>query len=368
MMIAALSLLGAAASGPKMPAGGVPASLMSHFTTGVNITRWFNYTGQNHNVDHYRTYMLPADFAEFKKLGIGFVRLCVGPQEIYRDAGSVDPITLQYVDKGVARLTKAGLAVVWDLHDNGSMKLADVAANRPGFVKFWSTIARHYQGRYEKMLVFELKNEPMFLKNPQDWYRLQEDTVAAIRKVDPARTIMVSGTSWSSPDQLQNFKPLKQKNLVYTAHCYDPFFFTHQGASWVGAPPSDLKHIPFPSSPEAAAAVLDDNPAKEKETIEAYGRDRYNDAYLVSRMRLLADYAHQWKVPIILGEFGANPPVSPQESRANWFRGMRAALDETGLPWCLWGYDDGMGLGRTIGTDGKLWLDPVTLRNLFRQP
>lgn len=362
---AALLILGLNVPSPRpaLPNDGVPASIMKRLTRGVNITRWFNYTGQDHNVDHFKSYMIPADFTEFKTLGLGCVRLCVGPQEIYRD-GAYDPITLSYVDKGVQQLIGDGLMVIWDLHDNGSMKLSDDPSTRPKFTQFWKAIAEHYKGKYEGSLVFELKNEPMFPKNPGDWYQLQEDTVKAVRRADPQRTIMVTDTSWSSIDTLAGFKPLPQKNLIYTVHCYDPFFFTHQGASWVGAPPSDLKQVPFPSSPEAVSAIMSKNPDKEASTLKWYGEQKFNAAYLESRMKMAMDYARANHVPIFLGEFGSNPPVAPEESRSNWFKGMRAAFDKTGIPWCLWGYDDGMGLGRRV-VNGQLVLDPNTLSSLF---
>jgi hypothetical protein len=46
---------------------------------------------------------------------------------------------------------------------------------------------------------------------------------------------------------------------------------------------------------------------------------------------------------------------------------MRQAIDRLHLPNSIWGYDDGLGLGRRVNPDGTLWLDPVTLKAFFRQ-
>ncbi len=366
LILAAASILAAPSASFAKSVGGVPSQLWSHFKRGANITRWFNYTGQSNPIDHFKTYMLPQDFRIFKELGLGFIRLCVGPTEIYRN-GDFDHQNMPYIDAGVAKLIRNGQAVIWDLHDNSTMGLSKSAIARQGFVSFWKAIAEHYRGDYEKALVFELKNEPVFSKNPQTWYRLQERTVKAIRKIDPERTIMVTCTSWSSIDQLPNFTPLPQKNLIYTVHCYDPFFFTHQGATWVGNPPSGLQHMPFPSSEKAAKSILSINEPQNQNTILWYGKQHFNDQYLLSRMELAMTYAKAHHVPMVLGEFGSNPPKALPADRARWFRGMRKAFDETGIPWCVWGYDDGMGLGRTVDATGKVVIEKLVEKNLYHR-
>ena len=43
-----------------------------------------------------------------------------------------------------------------------------------------------------------------------------------------------------------------------------------------------------------------------------------------------------------------------------------AAVDPTlKLPNSIWGYDEGLGLGRAVGADGSLWMDPVTLSHFY---
>lgn len=365
--LVAASLMGVAelAAGAKAP-GGVPNSLWNHFTRGVNITRWFNYTGQNNPIDHFKTDFKPRDFQIFNDLKLGFVRLCIGPQEIYRD-GDFDHQNMPFIDQGVAELIHNGQVVIWDLHDNSTMGLSKSEPARQGFLKFWQNVARHYRGQQEKMLVFELKNEPVFAKNPQDWYSLQAEVVRAIRKIDSRRTIMVSATEWSGIDALAQFKPLPETNLIYTVHCYDPFLFTHQGASWVGNPPSGLQHMPFPANEDVAKAILAINEPQNKGAILWYGNQKFDEAYLKGRMQVAMDYAHRNRVPMVLGEFGSNPPKALPDDRARWFAGMRKAFDSTGMAWCLWGYDDGMGLGRTVDASGHIHLERDVERNLFRQ-
>jgi len=361
-------LLGAAlafSGSAQVDAGGVPESLLRHFTTGVNITRWFCYQ-PTYDSNHLDTYLIPADYDEFRKLHLGFVRLCLAPDAV-DDGGTLNASTLPYLDKALANLTGANLAVIFDLHDNGQLKLDAPDHDNSGFVSFWTAAAKHYKGKLENSVVFELVNEPQFTKNPDVWYALQQQTVDAIRAVDPRRSIMVSGTSWSGIDTLASMNKLPEKNLIYTYHCYDPFFFTHQGASWVGEYPGKFKSVPFPSSPEAIGAMIDQVDERYRPALRDYGDHRYDQRYLRGRLAKAQDWAQAHGVPAVLGEFGAYPPVSPPDSRARWFDAMRQSLKEVGAPSCLWGYDDALGLGRHLEPNGALWLDPITLRHLYHQ-
>ena len=349
---------------PAQDAGGVPKAVLSKFGRGLNITRWFCYQQNASDANHFQHYLLPEDLATFKRLNVSWIRLCVSPEVIYQD-GQPNLKNLPYLDAGIGKLKKANLLTVLDLHDNGQLKLDQPDHDNDGFVSFWRAMANHYKGQSESTLVFELLNEPQFNQNPQVWHALQEKTVEAIRAVDPKRTIMVSGISWSGIEALLNLPPLKQKNLLYTFHCYDPFLFTHQGASWVGDPPKGLQSMPFPSSPELVKVALSKSPASDEGAIVDYGAHRFDANYVKERIAKGASYGHLHHVPVVLGEFGAYPPVSPVDSRGRWFSAMAAAIQIANVSSALWGYDDGLGLGREVGSNGRLKLDPVTLKWLF---
>ncbi len=356
----AVAVLAALAS--PQDANGVPTSLWSKFKTGVNVTRWFCYLGNPTDENHFRTYLNDQDFAEFKRLHVSFVRLCISPEVGYDNMAK----NLPFIDAALERFHKAGIAVLWDLHDNGQLKLDQPGHDNSGFVRFWESMARHYLGKSENEVVFELVNEPVFRTNPEVWYALQETTVKAIRAIDPKRTIMIASTSWDGIDTFLKMPVLSERNLIYTFHCYDPFFFTHQGASWVGDQPKLFKNVPFPSSPEAVSQMIDQVPSQFQGTLRSYGEQRYDANYLRDRIGAPAAWGRLHHVPVVLGEFGAYPPVSPVASRSHWFEAMRAAIDTAGVPHAIWGYDDALGLGRSL-ENGRLKLDPVTLKSFFGQ-
>ena len=368
MLSTTTSLTGAGmkVSAPGAQIGGVPSALMSKLKTGVNITRWFCYLKDPKDTTHYSTYMVKGDYNALKALNVSFVRLCLAPDAIY-DAGKLNKTTSPFVDSALEALTSRGMAVIYDLHDNGQLKLDDPAVDHKGFITFWEQAAARYKGKFESSVIFELVNEPVFQKNPGDWFKLQSEAVMAIRRIDPLRTIMVSGTSWSGIDGLDSLQTLPQNNLVYTYHCYDPFFFTHQGASWVGDKPGKFKKVPFPASPAAVAKILPDNDPAYAGDLKWYGDQKYDAAYLESRLSKATMWALGKRVPIVLGEFGAYPPNADPQDRSRWFIGMKAAIQKLGIANAIWGYDDGLGLGRAKETDGTVTLDSVAIRSFYNQ-
>lgn len=342
---------------------GVPAPLLAKLDRGVNVTRWFCYQGGPGTPEHFKTYLKTADLDEFHRLGIHFVRLCLAPETVV-DGDKPRAEAMPYVDAGAERLEKAGLAVILDLHDNGQLKL-DTTGNGAAFTSFWEGMARHYQGKGYGSLVFELLNEPVFEKNPEAWWALQSRTVAAIRAIDPKRTILVTGTGYGGIEPLTKLPPLAEKNLVYSFHCYDPFWFTHQGATWAGDAPKQIKGLEFPANAANANDVASRMSKPYDDWIRDYGRRGEGAAYVLGRLKLAVDWGKAHDVPVLLGEFGSYPLVAPPDSRARWFTAMREAIASLGVRNCLWGYDDGFGLGRSVASDGTIHVDPIPVKNLY---
>ncbi|HRK20306.1 MAG TPA: cellulase family glycosylhydrolase [Fimbriimonadaceae bacterium] len=343
--------------------GGVPAALWSHFKTGVNVTRWFCYEGVNAGSAHWQNYLTDADLANFKRLKVTFVRLCVSPDLALKD-GKTNAALLPHLDRAIAKLDRAGIATLLDLHDNGQLRLDGANPRTAEFKSFWTDMAKRYNGQRLNKLVFEPVNEPIFREKPDDWQKLEGEIIAIIRKIDAKRTITATSNSWSGVDSFLKLKKRPESNLIYTFHCYDPFFFTHQGATWAGNEARAMKNLPFPSSPELVSPLLPSIEERYRGVAVDYGKGKFDAAYLAKRIGDAAAWGKTNSVPVFLGEFGAYPPAAPVESRARWFAAMRAAVARHRMPNALWGYDDGLGLGRRKEGTG-IWLDPLTLKHFY---
>jgi endoglucanase len=139
-----------------------------------------------------------------------------------------------------------------------------------------------------KKCFFEILNEPEF-RDRYRWEGVQSKLAAAIREGAPAQSIIAAGANWSGDNELLFIEPLRDPNLIYNFHFYDPHVFTHQGATWSTNYVHYLKDLPYPSSPEnvqEAAALIPD--AVNRLQVEHYGMDRWNASRINDEIGLIA--------------------------------------------------------------------------------
>ena len=83
---------------------------------------------------------------------------------------------------------------------------------------------------------------------PRSPIPIHAEAIAAIRKIDPQRIILVSPGNWGDIRELDKLRlPDDDDRIIVTVHCYEPFHFTHQGAGWVQL--QQLRGIVYPGPP-----------------------------------------------------------------------------------------------------------------------
>jgi len=153
------------------------------------------------------------------------------------------------------------------------------------------------------------------------------------------------------------------RNVVYNFHCYEPFRFTHQGATWAGDWVKGLKNAPYPSSPEAVAGVLADLPdEKARENMIQYGKENWNAEKIDAVIARAAAWGKKKGVPLTCNEFGVYRKVAPTEARLRWIRDVRTALEKHHIGWAMWDYAGGFSV--VVEKDGRRVPDPATLESL----
>jgi len=349
---------------PASEAPGVPAARLERLRAGANICRWFRFP-HNETPEFFRDYIPEAEAEMMSRIGLKHVRLCVAPKEIMDAAtGAVREDRMKFLEAAIRRLQRAELLVMVDIHNED--RAAELNPDwQNAFVKFWSALAGRLTGFDPELTMLEIINEPVFSTREVEWNTLNVRLAAAIREKAPQHTIVTSGANWGGIDGLQKLTPLPDRNVVYSFHCYDPFTFTHQGATWSSEEVNPLRQVPYPSSPAEVApllSALQDQP-KSKWMLEQYGREQWNKGKISARFQQVISWCEKHGVPLYCGEFGVLPWFAKPEHRAQWFADFGQVLAANKIGWAVWGWDEGFGLNRRH-VDGKPVIDPVVAQAL----
>ena len=339
-----------------------------HLRHGINLSHWFAqvYDAQGYTKEHFDTYDTAQDMALIKQMGFDHVRFTLNSEPMFR-RGQADRIPAEYlvmVDAAVKMILDQGLAVIIDIHPESDFK-AKLAADDnfvEQFEDYWRALARHYSTLDPEKLFFEILNEPEF-KDRYRWAGVQARLARAIREGAPRHTIIVEGANWSSISELLFLEPLRDPNIIYNFHFYDPHIFTHQGATWSTNFQHYLTKLPYPSTPENVQTAVAQAPdAVNQQAIVRYGLDRWDAARIEAEIGVAAAWGKRWNVPLTCNEFGVYRLAATPEDRAAWIHDVRTALEKHGIGWTMWDYAGGFSV--VVRKDGTTTVDDVTLTAL----
>jgi endoglucanase len=249
------------------------------------------------------------------------------------------------VDFLVTNALNQQLAVIVNIHHFDDFT-KDPMAQTAKFYGIWRQLAVHYR-EFPTTVAFELLNEPKDAATTAVLNPIYAEAIRLIRQTNPTRPIFVGPGKWNQVSELPNLRlPGNDDNLIVTIHCYDPFYFTHQGASWAG-PDVKTTGIIFPGppstplSPDAASA----NKASVRDWIQRYntlpaGKNPSSPLVFREKLQSAKQWSERFGRPIHLGEFGCYTKADP-ESRARFYSEFRKALNEVGFGWAVWDWKAG---------------------------
>jgi endoglucanase len=256
-------------------------------------------------------------FQTIKKAGFDSVRLPVKwSAHAKADAPyTIDATFAERVDWAIDQALTNKLNIVVNVHHYDEMD-ADPDKHLPRLIGLWRQIAARYRDR-PAGVYFELLNEPHDKLTEAKWNAAFPQVLEVVRKTNPTRPVVIGPGQWNSIGALDKLElPKDDPNLILTIHFYEPFKFTHQGASWVkGADKwkgqkwtgSDAEQSEIRKSFEKAAAWA-----------KKHGR------------------------PVFLGEFGAYQ-AADMDSRARWTRFVVGEAEKLGFSWAYWEFSSGFG-------------------------
>jgi endoglucanase len=310
--------------------GASPALAAAAQTTGtVNLRRGINVLGYDPIWrDPAKGRFQEKHFRAIRDGGFDFIRVNLHAFRHMNPSGEIDKAWLERLDWVVANATKAGLAVILDEHDFDACS-KDPAMCRVALGNFWKQVAPRYR-RAPPGVMFELLNEPHASLDAPAWNQLLVEMLAIVRKTNPNRTVVIGPTGWNNMNALATLRlPDEDRNILVTFHYYEPFRFTHQGASWTDM--VAVKGIGWGS-----------------------GEDRER---LAADFAKVADWSRRNRRPILLGEFGAyDKSGTPMELRAAYTSAVAREAEKNGFSWAYWQFDSDF-VAWDMGKDG--WVEPI---------
>lgn len=193
----------------------------------------------------------------------------------------------------------------------------------------WNQIATSFS-KFDNNLYFEILNEPKENMDVKTLNTTYERVIKIIRKISPIRKIALGGIMWSNFASTETtYVPSGDKNIILLFNYYNPFEFTHQGASWV----------------DGASAW---EGMKWLGTEEEMARIRKEFDFATEQARIKG-------VDLMIGEFGAYSDAD-MKSRARWTDFVAREAEKRNIAWTYWEFCSSFG---AYDNFSKEWRKPL---------
>jgi hypothetical protein len=369
----------AAESGPRFERGiGVTAMAWAAVEPDTKAFTFPPYVGPSYT-------LTPGELQALRRTGFDFVRLAVDPGPFLQFRGTRRAAVDRMLTERVQLIRASGLGVIVDFHPSDmhpdyTAQALTAGLQTPIFQSYLQLIrdAAALLGQlHAKRVALELMNEPPIAAGL--WQPMLQAAYSAARAGSPDLPLILEGGDEASAAALMKMKttPFAADPAVrYVFHYYDPYQFTHQGASWNAA--RYLADVPYP----ARARPLDDSLTATAATIaalklsapekslayedartrlEGYRASGFDAGAITKAFARIADWARSQGIPpdrVMLGEFGARQTAlqsagARARERTQWFHDVSAAAEASGFGWAVWAYRSagGFGLARSDGDD-----------------
>ncbi len=361
---AALIALIPAVCGGKAPESPLNPSGFS-IRRGVNLSHWlsqdFGWTPKYASVRE-------TDIRFISDIGYDHVRIPIDEMEMWDESGKPVSEAFRNLSDCLGWCEAAGLSAIVDLHILRSHHFN--AANEGGSNVLWSdsTAQNHFVGLWTALsdslrlwpvnrVAYELLNEAVAPEH-EDWNKLLNKAVDAIRSREPDRVLVIGPNMWQIAPNLRHLRlPEGDRNIILSFHTYSPLAFTHYRADWTSFR-SYAGNVRYPgviisdADWEKFVAPSDENVKNPlSDARESWDRNR-----LVGVFRDGLAFSREKGLQLYCGEFGCMPTVD-REQRLKFYEDQVAAFEENGVAWCNWEYKGDFGIYR--------W-DSASLKSLER--
>ena len=345
----AVALLGVAS--PSISAAEVQTAPLV-LGQGTNLAHWLSQVW--YDKAERRDFIVEDDFAYIAKLGFDHVRLPIDEEQMWTEDGKRDKEAFEMLHDAVRWSLKYDLKILVDLHIlrshhfNAEEKpLWTEPAAQERFVELWRDLSSDLRNYPVESVAYELLNEPV-ADDPDDWNKLVAKGLAAIRELEPNRTVVIGSNRWQSVDTFDELVVPDDRNIILSFHFYEPFLLSHYNTPWT--------YLAEYSGPVHYPGVIltheefDDLADDQKDIVKDHAGTYFDKQVLTEMMEKPLRVARELDLPLYCGEFGVFN-LAPIEDRLRWYADVLAILDENGVSYANWNYKSyEFGF---IGNDGK---------------
>ncbi len=321
---------------------------------GVNLSHWLS---QNQEWPPRSVFITEKDIQFIDSIGYDHVRIPIDEAEMWSTDGHPSVESFGYLTRCLDWCMARHLRVIVDLHilrshyfnaineEKTNTLWTDTSAQN-NFIKLWVDISSQLKKYPVASVAYELLNEAVAPDN-EDWNKLINKTIPVLRRLEPARVLIVGSNFFQFPGRVPYLKvPEGDKNIIISFHTYSPLIFTHHLANWV--PFFGYKgpvHYPGQTVTQADyEKYTDTSDRKLVQSLSMFGwNQEFNKKALADELIPAIQKAKELGLQLYCGEFGCIPHVE-RGDRLKYYDDVVSNFEENNIAWCNWEYKGDFGI------------------------
>lgn len=314
---------------------------------GTNVAHWLSQSRRRG--EERVQFFTEDDVQAIADMGFDHIRLPIDEEQMWDDQGDRFQEAFTLMTNCVNWCIDRNLRVIIDLHIlrshhfNVEVKpLWSDVAEQEKFYDLWRDLSDALHHFPISMVAYELMNEAV-ADDPEQWNDLLKNAYAAIRDLEPERTIVIGSNRWQSVHTFDELKvPGNDPNILLSFHYYEPMILTHYLAGWTSFKDyNGPVHYPGILLTEEE---FNDLPDSLKSAAESSVGVEYNKDVILEMWQKPVRKAAELGLPLYCGEFGVYAKA-PEADMLRWYEDMIQLFNETGIGYANWNYKStGFGL------------------------